>query len=194
MMSHELRTPLNGIIGFADMLSDPMFGDHTPEETRDLASNIIASGRHLLGLINDLLDMAKIEAGKIEIRPVPTEVGGLVHEVENVLSALARAKSIEMTTDVDSDVPLAMADPPRLTRPGLGRADEGRIRRGVRARRRGSAGGRTRARGGPRPDGPRPARHRRHRSRRDAAPRPPDRRHAGRRLVGAYDGARRRAR
>ena len=114
MMSHELRTPLNGIIGFADMLSDPMFGDHTPEETRDLASNIIASGRHLLGLINDLLDMAKIEAGKIEIRPVPTEVSGVVHEVENVLSALARAKSIEMTTDVDSDVPLAMADPARL--------------------------------------------------------------------------------
>jgi signal transduction histidine kinase len=114
MMSHELRTPLNGIIGFADMLSDPMFGDHTPEETRDLASNIMASGRHLLGLINDLLDMAKIEAGKIEIRPVPTEVAGLVYEVENVLSALARAKEIEMTTDVDSDVPLAMADPSRL--------------------------------------------------------------------------------
>src|SRR5205807_3352587 len=114
MMSHELRTPLNGIIGFADMLSDPMFGDHTPEETRDLASSIIASGRHLLGLINDLLDMAKIEAGKIEIRPVPTEVGGLVLEVENVLGALARAKNTEMTTDLDSDVPLAMADPPRL--------------------------------------------------------------------------------
>ena len=114
MMSHELRTPLNGIIGFADMLSDPMFGDHTPEETRDLASNIMASGRHLLGLINDLLDMAKIEAGKIEIKPVPTEVAGLVYEVENVLSALARAKNIEMTTDVDNDVPLAMADPSRL--------------------------------------------------------------------------------
>jgi signal transduction histidine kinase len=114
MMSHELRTPLNGIIGFADMLSDPMFGDHTPEETRDLASNIMASGRHLLGLINDLLDMAKIEAGKIEIKPVPTEVAALVYEVENVLSALARAKSIDMTTDVDNDVPLAMADPSRL--------------------------------------------------------------------------------
>ena len=114
MMSHELRTPLNGIIGFADMLTDPMFGDHTPEETRDLASNIMASGRHLLGLINDLLDMAKIEAGKIEIRPVPTEVAGLVYEVENVLGALARAKNIEMTTDVDSDMPLAMADPSRM--------------------------------------------------------------------------------
>ena len=114
MMSHELRTPLNGIIGFADMLSDPMFGDHTPEETRDLASNIMASGRHLLGLINDLLDMAKIEAGKIEIRPVPTEVASLVYEVENVLSALARAKNIEMSTDVDGDMPLAMADPSRL--------------------------------------------------------------------------------
>lgn len=114
MMSHELRTPLNGIIGFADMLSDPMFGDHTPEETRDLAANIMASGRHLLGLINDLLDMARIEAGKVEIRPVPTEVGGVVYEVENVLGALARAKNIEMTTDVDKDVPLAMADPARL--------------------------------------------------------------------------------
>jgi signal transduction histidine kinase len=114
MMSHELRTPLNGIIGFADMLSDPMFGEHTPEETRDLASNIMASGRHLLGLINDLLDMAKIEAGKIEIKPVPTEVAGLVYEVENVLSALARAKNIEMSTDVDADMPLAMADPARL--------------------------------------------------------------------------------
>ena len=114
MLSHELRTPLNGIIGFADMLADPMFGDHTPDETRDLASNIIASGRHLLGLINDLLDMAKIEAGKIEIRPVPTDVSGVVYEVEGVLSSLARAKNIEMTTDVDADLPKAMADPSRL--------------------------------------------------------------------------------
>ena len=114
MMSHELRTPLNGIIGFADMLSDPMFGDHTPDETRELASNIIASGRHLLGLINDLLDMAKIEAGKIEIKLVPTEIAGLVYEVENVVGALARAKNIEMATDVDADVPLALIDPSRL--------------------------------------------------------------------------------
>ena len=114
MMSHELRTPLNGIIGFADMLSDPMFGDHTPEETRELASNIMASGRHLLGLINDLLDMAKIEAGKIEIKLVPTEIASLVYEVENVVGALARAKNIEMATDVDADVPLALVDPSRL--------------------------------------------------------------------------------
>jgi signal transduction histidine kinase len=114
MMSHELRTPLNGIIGFADMLSDPMFGDHSQEETRALASNIMASGRHLLGLINDLLDMAKIEAGKIEIRPVPTEIGALVYEVGNVVGALARAKNIEMATDVDADVPLALVDPSRL--------------------------------------------------------------------------------
>ena len=114
MLSHELRTPLNGIIGFADMLADPMFGDHTPDETRDLASNIIASGRHLLGLINDLLDMAKIEAGKIDMKPVPTEVAAVVYEVEAVLGSLARAKNIEMTTDVDADVPKAMADPSRL--------------------------------------------------------------------------------
>jgi signal transduction histidine kinase len=114
MLSHELRTPLNGIIGFADMLADPLFGEHSPEETRDLASNIIASGRHLLGLINDLLDMAKIEAGKIEIKPIPTDVSAVVYEVENVLSSLARAKSIEMKTDIDAGVPKAMADPARL--------------------------------------------------------------------------------
>src|SRR5258708_34974029 len=73
----------------------------------------MASGRHLLGLINDLLDMAKIDAGKIEIKPVPTEIAGLVYEVENVVGALARAKNIEMATDVDADVPLVLADPSR---------------------------------------------------------------------------------
>ncbi|MGZ6557867.1 MAG: ATP-binding protein [Actinomycetota bacterium] len=114
MLSHELRTPLNGIIGFADMLADPMFGEHSVDETRDLATNIMASGRHLLGLINDLLDMAKIEAGKIDIRPAPTEMGSVVYEVENVLGALARAKRIKMVTDIDADTPSALIDPARM--------------------------------------------------------------------------------
>jgi signal transduction histidine kinase len=113
-LSHELRTPLNGIIGFADMLSDPLFGEHSAEETKQLALNITASGRHLLGLINDLLDMAKIEAGKIDIKPAPVDVALLANEVEGGLTALARAKNITMITEFGERPPRAMADPARL--------------------------------------------------------------------------------
>jgi signal transduction histidine kinase len=113
-LSHELRTPLNGIIGFADMLSDPLFGDHSAEETKQLALNITASGRHLLGLTNDLLDIAKIEAGKIDIRLAPVDVGLLAREVEGGLTALARAKQITMITEFGEGLPRAMADPARL--------------------------------------------------------------------------------
>jgi signal transduction histidine kinase len=114
VLSHELRTPLNGILGFADMLSDPMFGDHSPEETRDLAVNIMASGRHLLGLIDDLLDLAKIEAGKLEIKPVPIDVATVAGEVESALRPLARDKRLVMTTEVDMRLPRVLADPARL--------------------------------------------------------------------------------
>jgi signal transduction histidine kinase len=114
MLSHELRTPLNGIIGFADMLSDPMFGDHSPEDTRHLASNIITSGQHLLGLINDLLDVAKIEAGRIEIRPASVRLATVLEEIQGQLEPQARAKSIKMTLDVGARVHKVLADPVRL--------------------------------------------------------------------------------
>ena len=113
-LSHELRTPLNGIIGFADMLADPTFGDHDADETRELASNILASGRHLLRLINDLLDLAKIEAGRIDISTEPIALAAVVDEVETALRPLAREKRLALTTEVDGRLPLVTADPSRL--------------------------------------------------------------------------------
>jgi signal transduction histidine kinase len=113
-LSHELRTPLNGVIGFADMLSDPTFGDYSPEETREIAGNILTSGRHLLHLINDLLDLAKIEAGKIDVKPETTDVASIIEEVDTVLSPLARDKQIALHALVSSRLPHATADPGRL--------------------------------------------------------------------------------
>jgi signal transduction histidine kinase len=113
-LSHELRTPLNGIIGFADMLADPTFGAHDDADTRELAANILTSGRHLLRLINDLLDLAKIEAGKLDIAVEPVAVASVVEEVETALRPLARDKRLALTTEVDERLPRVVADPARL--------------------------------------------------------------------------------
>ena len=67
-MSHELRTPLNAIIGFSEVLQDQIFGDLNDKQTR-YVSNILTSGRHLLNLVNDVLDLSKVEAGKMELHP-----------------------------------------------------------------------------------------------------------------------------
>jgi signal transduction histidine kinase len=111
-MSHELRTPLNAIIGFADMLGDPTFGPVRASETRELAGNILASGRHLLTLINDVLDLAKVEAGRIEVEPVPSDIGPIMGEVLAVVSPLAeqRKQHLSMTAGPQSRV---LADPSR---------------------------------------------------------------------------------
>ena len=67
-MSHELRTPLNAIIGFSEVLAERMFGDINDKQAEYLA-DIRESGRHLLSLINDILDLSKIEAGRMELEP-----------------------------------------------------------------------------------------------------------------------------
>jgi signal transduction histidine kinase len=69
-MSHELRTPLNAIIGFSEVLLDPSLGSVTDEERQEFLTNILTSGKHLLRLINDVLDLSKVEAGKLELHPV----------------------------------------------------------------------------------------------------------------------------
>lgn len=113
-MSHELRTPLNAIIGFADMLSDPTFGRMSDRDTRELSSNILASGRHLLTLINDVLDLAKVEAGKIDIHPQTLELAGVVAEVESIMTPLARDKRTKLVVEPLRGVPKIVADPARL--------------------------------------------------------------------------------
>ena len=91
-MSHELRTPLTSIIGFSEFLLTDMEKTKTPEEWVDDVSRIHGSGKHLLELINDILDISKIEAGKMEMHAEEFEVGRVVREVESALQSLVRAR------------------------------------------------------------------------------------------------------
>jgi len=100
-MSHELRSPLNGIIGFAELLFDGKLGPVSPEH-KEFLGDILNSGRHLLQLINDVLDLAKVEAGRLEFRPEPIDLEKLVHEVTEVLGAVAAGKRIRLETQVAS--------------------------------------------------------------------------------------------
>lgn len=97
-VSHELRTPLNGIIGFSEMMHDGRMGPVSPAH-KDGLRDILNSARHLLQLINDILDTAKLEAGKMEFRPEKCVVGKLVREVRDVLRPLAEKKNLSLTLD-----------------------------------------------------------------------------------------------
>ena len=111
-ISHELRTPLNGIIGFSEMMYDGRLGPIT-EEQRDVVSDILASGRHLLQLINDILDLSKVEAGRMEFRPEPCELASLVSEVRDIVRPLAEKKNIQLSTDLPSGLTVVI-DPGRF--------------------------------------------------------------------------------
>jgi signal transduction histidine kinase len=80
-MSHELRTPLTAVLGFADVIINPIFGAETPEQFREYGGYIKASGEHLLLLINDMLDLAKVEAGRMELRETEASLDAVVHAV-----------------------------------------------------------------------------------------------------------------
>lgn len=94
-MSHELRTPLNAIIGFSEALLSGLFGPSPPKHQEYIAS-IHASGQHLLSLVNDVLDMAKVEAGRLELYPEPVRVTVLLSECVELLEALAGQKGVRM--------------------------------------------------------------------------------------------------
>jgi signal transduction histidine kinase len=98
-MSHELRTPLNAIIGFAELLHDGQVEYGTPTY-KEFLGDILTSGRHLLQLINDVLDLAKVEAGKLDFRPETVDLSKLVNEVTAILRTLASHKRLRIETDV----------------------------------------------------------------------------------------------
>jgi signal transduction histidine kinase/CheY-like chemotaxis protein len=102
-MSHELRTPLNAIIGFSELLMDQTFGQLNDAQS-DYVNDILSSGRHLLELINDILDLSKIEAGKMELRPEGFDVSQLIDEALSTLQVAAARKKIELARDVPMDV------------------------------------------------------------------------------------------
>jgi signal transduction histidine kinase len=95
IMSHELRTPLNGILGFSEVLLDEKFG-RLNEKQKRFVDNTLTSGRHLLRLINDLLDLSKIEAGKMEIEPAAVEVVPCLEEIHTLVRGLALKKGVEL--------------------------------------------------------------------------------------------------
>ncbi len=111
-MSHEFRTPLNGIIGLAELMFDSVAGP-VSEEQQEYLGDILASSRHLLHLVNDVLDMAKVESGKMEFRMEPVELAPLLHEVCDVLRILAERKRIGVSIDA-ADVDRVVTDASRL--------------------------------------------------------------------------------
>jgi signal transduction histidine kinase len=112
-MSHELRTPLNAIIGFGELLEDPQSGSLTPQQSEFLR-HIVASGKHLVDLMNDILDLARIEAGRVEIRRERVATASLIESVRDVVRAMAVKKGIDLVCNVDGPLPDAQLDPVRV--------------------------------------------------------------------------------
>jgi signal transduction histidine kinase len=102
-MSHELRTPLNGIIGFSELMHDGKLGP-VSDDHKEVLADILTSARHLLQLINDVLDLSKVEAGKMEFRPEPTRIEPLVYEVCDVMRPLAERKRIGLSVETPADL------------------------------------------------------------------------------------------
>ncbi len=111
-MSHELRTPLNAIIGFSEILEDQTFGELNPRQQRYVI-NILGSGRHLLQLINDILDLAKIEAGKMKLDFEIFRPSLVIHDVLNIVRTLAGKKSVNIEVEVPELAALE-ADAPKF--------------------------------------------------------------------------------
>jgi two-component system sensor histidine kinase BarA len=112
-VSHELRTPLNSILGFADLLNDAVAPADDSKPARYI-QNILTSGRNLLELINDLLDLAKIEAGRMEIRSEPLSLPDLFEGLSSILKPLAEQKQLTIAATVAPGVPILHTDPGKL--------------------------------------------------------------------------------
>lgn len=112
-MSHELRTPLNAIIGFADAIDSRAMGD-APEKYAAYIKDILSSGRHLLALINDILDISKIEAGRMELRDERVSIPALIEAVLRMTQARADSAGIAVTVCLDPAFARVIADELRL--------------------------------------------------------------------------------
>ena len=113
-MSHELRTPLNAILGFNEMILGEIYGE-VPASMKEPLADIQTSGKHLLRLINNVLDLAKIEAGRMELALADYSVHDTVESVRATLRPLAADKGLEFVATVPADLPLAYGDSGRIT-------------------------------------------------------------------------------
>ena len=108
-MSHELRTPLNAIIGFSEILADRTFGDLNDRQLK-YANNILNSGHHLLQLINDILDLSKVEAGRLELTRTSFSVAAALQNVQVIVKTLAHKKRLSLEFEVAANLPPLLAD------------------------------------------------------------------------------------
>jgi signal transduction histidine kinase len=113
-MSHELRTPLNAILGYTELILDSIYGD-VPEKARAVLERLQANGRHLLGLINDVLDLSKIEAGQLTLSLDDYSLSDVVHGVVSAVEPLAAEKQLAFKAEVAPDLPTGRGDGRRLS-------------------------------------------------------------------------------
>jgi signal transduction histidine kinase len=113
-MSHELRTPMNAILGFTEMIRDGIYGD-IPDDVREPVADIHTCGKQLLSLINNVLDLSKIEAGRMDLALGDYVVDDVVGPVRQALRSLAAAKGLELDVAVPAETPLCFGDGKRLT-------------------------------------------------------------------------------
>jgi signal transduction histidine kinase len=112
-MSHELRTPLNVIMGFSELMLDEVPGKIN-EEQRQCLGDMLTSSRHLLGLINEVLDLSKVEAGKVELRLKNIALSELLESVTSAMTAVISQRRQSLDVDLDEELPLLYADEARL--------------------------------------------------------------------------------
>jgi two-component system cell cycle sensor histidine kinase PleC len=109
-MSHELRTPLNAILGFSEVMKTELFGPIENPTYREYAGNILESGRHLLHLINEILDLTRIESGRYELHEEPMRLTETVEECHRLLKLRADTKGLQFTEVIEPDLPVVWAD------------------------------------------------------------------------------------
>ena len=112
-MSHELRTPLNAIIGFSEVLLERMFGEINAKQ-KEYLQDILSSGRHLLSLINDILDISKVEAGRMELQPGPVDLRFILQNAVSLVRERATRQGISVAVDIDASVGAIEADERRV--------------------------------------------------------------------------------
>jgi signal transduction histidine kinase len=113
-MSHELRTPLNAILGYTELILDGVYGE-MPEKARSVLDRVQRNGRHLLGLINDVLDLSKIEAGQLILALTDYSLKNVVHTVFSAVEPLAQEKKLAFKVELAPDLPAGHGDERRLT-------------------------------------------------------------------------------
>ena len=109
-MSHELRTPLNAILGFSEVMKGELFGQHSVPVYRDYSADIHASGQHLLMLINEILDLSRVEAGRYELNEEPTSLALIAEDCQHLLMLRASKRGITVTEMIEPSLPPIWAD------------------------------------------------------------------------------------